>query len=135
MRDYLPDSTPLFFQASLLIGIAWLLIGCGGGTSPPPTPTPAPEVLLGRSVFSQECARCHSTSAETVIVGPSLAGIALQAEDRVAGYDARQYLLASIMRPDEFLVDGFESLMPADLGKKLTGEEVDAVIAYLLTLE
>jgi hypothetical protein len=32
-------------------------------------------------------------------------------------------------------VDGFDNLMPENLGKKLTGEELDAVVAYLMTLK
>jgi hypothetical protein len=39
------------------------------------------------------------------------------------------------MQPDAYLVEGFENLMPASLSKQLTGEELDAVIAYLQTLQ
>jgi nitric oxide reductase subunit C len=89
----------------------------------------------GEQVFTRECARCHSTVEDAVIVGPSLAGIATRAGDRVPGQDAHAYLLASIMRPGDYLVEGYQNLMPQDLAKSLTGEEIDNVIAYLMALQ
>lgn len=68
-------------------------------------------------------------------MGPSLAGIAIQAGQRVSGESAEQYLRTSILQPEAYLVSGFEPLMPADLSKRLTGEDFDALVAYLLTLE
>jgi len=38
------------------------------------------------------------------------------------------------MRPSDFLVPGFDDLMPQDLARKLTGEELDSVVAYVLSL-
>ena len=35
----------------------------------------------------------------------------------------------------EGVLPGFEDVMPKDLAKKLTGEELDAVVAYVLSLE
>jgi hypothetical protein len=53
----------------------------------------------------------------------------------VPGQDARTYIMTSIMRPQAYLVEGFEPLMPEDFGKSLTGEEIDNLVAYLLTLQ
>ena len=39
------------------------------------------------------------------------------------------------MQPDAYLVQGYENLMPNNLSKELTGEELDAVVAYLQTLK
>ena len=97
-------------------------------------PTQSPEVQLGNDVYVRECGACHSAFADTVIVGPSLYGVGERAETRVAGQDGRTYLFTSILLPDEFLVDGYENLMPATFGKTLTGEELDGVVAYLMTL-
>ncbi len=113
-----------------------LLAACGGGAeAAPPPPTLSPQAQLGKQVFSRDCGACHSTTPDTVIVGPSLAGIANKAGSRVEGQDAYTYLLTSVMQPDAYLVEGFENLMPASLSKQLTGEELDAVIAYLQTLQ
>ena len=113
------------------------LAACGGTAVPEPTvipPTLDPDAQLGKQVFTRECATCHSTTPDTIIVGPSLAGIATKASERVEGQDDYTYLLISIMQPGDYLVEGYQDLMPASLGKNLTGEEIDGVIAYLLTL-
>ncbi len=100
-----------------------------------PTPTENPLIRRGREVFAVNCASCHATSPDTVIVGPSLSGIASRAKTRVADLDARQYIERSILRPDAYLVVGFQNIMPSGFGKKLSGEELDAVVIYLMTLE
>ncbi len=108
---------------------------CGGGpAAPPPPPTLPPEVAAGQKVFVAHCGACHSPTADTVIVGPALAGIAAHGASRVDGLDARAYVYSSILQPSDFLVPGFDDLMPKDLAKKLTGEELDSVVAYVLSL-
>lgn len=124
----------LFFLLSIFsLG----LISCGqeAGPPPPPTPTLSPEAQQGKNLFTRECASCHSLIENTVIVGPSLHGIAGRAKERVADQDAHTYLLTSILSPNGYLVEGYQDLMPATFGKTLTGEEIDAIVAYLLTLE
>ena len=87
-------------------------------------------------MFNSFCARCHSASGETVIVGPSLSGIAERAGERVDGLDARAYIRNSIMDPSAYVVEGFsDGLMPQDLPGQLSPEELEAVIEYLLTLK
>lgn len=110
-------------------------MNCGGGETAVPTPTLSPQVIQGQKVFVQECGACHSFSEDAVIVGPSLAGIGNRAATRVSGQDAQAYLLTSILRPNAYLVEGFEDKMPANFGKKLTGEDIDAIVAYLLTVK
>ncbi|HSM58269.1 MAG TPA: cytochrome c [Candidatus Sulfomarinibacteraceae bacterium] len=124
--------------ALLLLGLGLLLAaGCASSAAAPPQPTETvdPVVAQGRRLFSQHCASCHAVDGEAVIVGPSLDGIASRAETRVEGLDARQYLDQSIVQPGAFLVPGFDDVMPSTLGKQLSGEELDALIAYLLTLQ
>ncbi len=121
-----------FWAVGLLLG----LVACGGAPSgPAPEPTLAPEVAAGKKVFVAHCGACHSPAADTVIVGPPLAGIAAHGASRVDGLDARAYVYASILQPSDYLVAGYEDLMPKDLAKKLTGEELDSVVAYVLSLE
>lgn len=116
--------------------LALLLVACGTAE---PAPTPTPELTeqerLGQQVFTRECAACHSLSAETTIVGPSLAGIATSAAGRVPDMDAKTYILTSIMRPGDYIVEGYGNTMPDNFGRRLTGEQIDAVVVYLLTLE
>jgi len=89
----------------------------------------------GKMLFTTHCAACHTTVPGTVIVGPSLAGVATRAGTRVAGQDAPTYLQTSLLAPGAFIVDGFPESMPPDFGKRLSGEEFDAIVAYLLTLK
>lgn len=120
----------LFFLSGVL------LIGCSSGAAaPPPTATLSPEMVAGKAVFTRHCASCHLLSKDDVKVGPSLHNIANRGNSRVANQDAETYILTSIMNPSAYLVDGYEDLMPKSLGKSMTGEEIDQVVAYLLTLE
>lgn len=122
-----------------LLGILVIIALAGCSPAPDvdivPTPTLDPQLEAGRKVFVAHCGACHSTSPDTVIVGPSLAGIARYGGDRVDGLDARTYIYSSIMQPSDYVVDGYQDLMPKDLAKKLTGEELDSVVAYVLALE
>ena len=124
------------FLVMLFFLSLFALMGCS--SSPEPTPAPAitdAVILQGQAVFTAKCAICHANVPDNVVRGPSLHGIAQRAETRVAGQDARTYIYASIMLPSEYLVEGFDDLMPKSLAKELTGEELDAVVDYLFTLQ
>lgn len=121
---------PIHWLATLLA--AGLLVGCGATPAPTPAPTLDPILVRGKRVFEANCGACHSLQAGATLVGPSLAGIATTAGARVDGLDARAYLYTSIMRPGAYLVEGFQDLMPSTLAKSLSGEDIDAVVAYLL---
>ncbi len=121
----------------LFIFILLILAGCAPSPTPtpPPTPTLPPQLARGQKVFQQNCGACHSLQSDLTIVGPSLAGIAARAGDRVDGQDARTYIYTSVLNPDAYLVTGYENQMPTNFGKTLTGEDLDAVVAYLLTMK
>lgn len=120
----------------LLLIFLLTTIGCAGSVANPPAPpTLSPQAQLGQKAFTTNCGSCHSLAPDTKIVGPSLAGIGSRAAERVPGEDANTYLLTSIIKPEAYLVAGFDNLMPSTFGKSLTGEEVDGLVAYLLTLK
>lgn len=115
--------------------LAVLTVACGAAAAEPlATPTLAPELEQGRAAFVVHCGACHSTAPDAVIVGPSLAGFSGRAASRVDGLDARTYLYSSILQPGDYVVGGFENLMPEGFGKKMTGEELDAIVEYVLAL-
>lgn len=123
--------------------IGWLTVllvvsGCGGASEPSlPTATPIADPLIaeGALQFQRNCGSCHALDPDTVVVGPSMAGIATRAESREEGLSAREYLITSVLKPSAYVVEGFEDLMPTNFGKSLSGEELDAIVAFMLTLE
>ena len=128
-----------------------------GGTFPgtevtPPTGTaPSDEpVVLGSQLFKQApaaCYACHSTAPGVNLAGPTLAGIGLRADSVVtrsdyagSAKDAAGYLRESIVSPSAHLVPGTiysaggRSFMPDNYDETLTSEQIDQLVAYLITL-
>ncbi len=115
--------------------IALALSACSAMSPAEPTPTPDPLVLQGQQVFNAKCATCHALVPDTIIIGPSLAGIATRAETRVEGQTADEYIQLSILRPGDYLVEGFNNVMITNFSKELTNEDMNALVAFLLTLK
>jgi hypothetical protein len=81
------------------------------------------------------CVVCHSLNPGEDLVGPSLAGIGTSAANRVSGLSAEEYIRQSIVEPDAYTVEGFPAgQMLQDYEERLTPEELDALVTYLLTL-
>ena len=107
-------------------------------------------VALGEAVFRRSppaCFSCHSTTAGTVLVGPSMAGIATRAATLIgdssykgAARSAPDYIRESILNPSAYVVPGptfgagGQSVMPP-LGALLEPEEVEQLVAYLATFK
>lgn len=79
------------------------------------------------------CATCHSLQPDVIIVGPSLAGVASRAPNRVPGLSAEQYLRQSILDPGAFVVPGFPDAMARNFGQVLDDQQINDIIAFLLT--
>jgi len=113
-----------------------------------PTATPTPEptadpAIVGESIFNKkfletsgrQCHYCHKVNERDIGLIP-LIGIATTAAERVEGMSAEEYLRQSILDPSAYVVEGFSSdRMPEVYGQLLSDEEVDALIAYLMTLK
>ncbi|MBL8063730.1 MAG: cytochrome c [Anaerolineales bacterium] len=114
---------------------AFALAACSTGAAPAATPTPDPMILQGQAVFNARCATCHALVPDTIIIGPSLNGIATRAETRVDGQGAEEYIMMSILRPGDYVVEGFNNVMITNFAKEVTSEEMNALVAFLLTLK
>ncbi|GAB4579746.1 MAG: hypothetical protein Fur0022_24850 [Anaerolineales bacterium] len=91
------------------------------------------EMALGENV---SCRVCHALEANVVLVGPSFAGIGTAAGERIPGMSAEDYLRQSILEPDAYKVPGFEDRqMLQNFGEILTKEQIDDLVAFLLTLK
>ena len=114
----------------LLIALMIILSACGGGgDETTDSAAKAGEERFAQTVIGSQagCITCHSFDEGVVIVGPSMDGIGNRGED---------YLKESILDPDATLVDGFPAgTMPQVWGEELTSEQVDQLVAYLLTLK
>lgn len=130
--------------ALLPLVLALSLFACGGE----PTPDDEGELVIGdpvagEALFTQSlidtqpgCITCHSVDPNEIVFGPSLAGIGVEANSRVTGMSDEDYLRQAIMEPDAYVIEGFpHGLMPKQLAKKLSEQQVADLVAYLLTLE
>jgi nitric oxide reductase subunit C len=119
--------------------------------APPPTPASSDPVELGRAAFNAMppgCSACHSIAPGVNIVGPTMAGIATTAAERLRAPEYRGqakdpagYIRESIVDPNAHVLTGptyaveGRSLMPSDYAQSLKPEQVDQIVAYLLTLQ
>jgi hypothetical protein len=74
--------------------------------------------LQGQQVFNARCATCHALVPDTIIIGPSLAGVATRAETRVDGQTAEEYLQLSVLRPGDYVVEGFTNIMITNFSQR-----------------
>lgn len=106
-----------------------------GTRARPATAQAADPVAYGRQLFNQyACNTCHilSDAGAAGQIGPNLDGIAGRAGNTVPGQSAEEYLLAAIVKPNEFIVKGYQAVMPQDYGLRMTADELDALVKYLL---
>jgi cytochrome c2 len=91
----------------------------------------------GKLVFSTiaGCTACHDVSTGATLVGPSLKGVEVRAGSRKPGMSASAYLRESILAPNAYVVPGFQpGIMLQNFGQVLTAQQLNDVIAYLMTL-
>jgi mono/diheme cytochrome c family protein len=100
--------------------------------------TAADMVKVGRGIMEGKgiCLTCHTIGKTGALRFPDLAGIGLNAKNRVPGMSDVEYLAQSMYDPTAVVVPGFPPAMPPvnqpPIG--LTDQEILAVIAALQTL-
>lgn len=77
------------------------------------------------------CMACHSLDGSE-LVGPSFQGLGQVAGGRIEGYTAEEYLRESILRPCDFVVEGYTCVMPQNYGDRLSGQDLADLVAFLL---
>ena len=114
--------------------VAFLVSACGGGGGKSASGGGDADVAAGKALFEKTvlegnpgCVTCHSTEPGKTVVGPSLAGIGNKGED---------FIRESIINPDADVTEGFPAgTMPQDYGQKLSEEQINQLVKYLLTLK
>jgi len=108
-------------------------------------------IALGQALFrsiTPACNACHSVAPGVNMAGPSLAGLATRAAQLVgsgqysgkAG-DAEAYIREAIVDPSAYVVPGAmysangQSFMPHSYGKDLSADQIDQLVAYLVSLK
>jgi cytochrome c oxidase subunit 2 len=119
----------------LALGLAVTLAACGGGSAIDPLEVGDPE--RGREIYEtggggSSCKTCHTLDGSERI-GPSLQGISELAGDRVPDLSAEEYLRQSIVDPSAYLVEDFFDLMPKNFQSFLSEEDIDDLVAFMLT--
>jgi mono/diheme cytochrome c family protein len=129
-----------------------LLAGCGSvATAPTNRPlTPAASsptrvlssdnasVSQGELVFNRTagCNACHTVNGSSGLIGPDLAGVADRVVKMHPDLSVEQALEVEIVDPTAFVTEGYRGeLMPANYKDTLTPQQIQDLIAYMMSLE
>ena len=97
----------------------------------PPATEP---VARGRQLYrALDCGRCHHIAGDGGRLGPELTRAGAVAEERRPG-GAREYLRQALVEPGAYIVPGERDTMPRGLVTGLSGSDLEALLAYLLSL-
>jgi mono/diheme cytochrome c family protein len=133
-------------RLALLLGVVFLLAGCGGeqtvsptaekvvGTVPTTTQAAAPagDAAAGAKLFtSQGCDGCHTfkPAGSNAKVGPDLDKLADYAKKANRG-SLEQFARESIENPSAYLEPGYKNVMP-NFGETLSAKQISDLVAYL----
>jgi cytochrome c len=131
----------------LPISIAFVMMGmvlsaCAPSTEPG-------NADRGKALFSapvesprgeiQPCSACHAVvegQKSRTGLGTNFHDLGARAGGMVPGQSAEQYLRTAIVDPDAYLAGNFQDgLMSRDYGKLLSPQQIEDLVAYMLTLQ
>ena len=101
--------------------------------TPEPTGPQPPEVLF----VSMGCIGCHNINVPQTAdnrgpIAPNMGNLPETAGTRVAGEDAQTYVHTSIVNPTAYTVEGYNPVMPANFTDRMSEEEINAMVEWLL---
>lgn len=85
---------------------------------------------------SPPCSTCHLTAEGMTgfSLGPNLAGVYERAASREDGVSAHDYIHESILDPHAYIVPGYRDIMYPDFAAHFDEQDLDDLIAYLMSL-
>ncbi|MDE2750349.1 MAG: c-type cytochrome [Chloroflexota bacterium] len=98
----------------------------------------AGSAVSGESLYDKEfgCTDCHRDGASA----PDTIGTFTRVTSerltlpQFAGYSFEQYVIESVVRPGDYVVDSYSSgLMPANFGARMTDQQLADIVAFLMT--
>lgn len=121
----------LLVAIAIVVAIATFSIYNDEPSVVPMAGAPSGEVLF----LSKGCSGCHSIDgvAESASQGPDLTHVAQVAGKRVLGLSAEEYVRQSVREPQAFLVPGFAGGFVEMPTLPLAEDEIDSLVAFLLT--
>jgi cytochrome c551/c552 len=129
-------------RITLLFALLLSVAACGGsasqGSGGPTADAAAGEKLFAQTLIGSQpgCVTCHSLEPGVTMVGPSLAKVGAEAGSRVSGQSAEEYLRNSIVKPNDYVVEGFAAnIMPAQYSTELSEQQINDLVAYMQTLK
>lgn len=91
------------------------------------------DIAAGEALFRDRCAGCHSIApGASGGLGPSLARIGIDGDERREGMGAEAYVLESILYPDAYHAPGAEGQMPRGTAAGASDRAVLSLVAYLV---
>ncbi len=115
--------------AFLCAALASLIVTCGS------QPAPTDPVARGQQLYrTVGCVTCHDANSAGQRKGPALDHIGSVAATRRAGMRADEYIRQSILDPGAYVVPGFEDFAARSFDRPLPPEDLDALVAYLVSL-
>ena len=95
-----------------------------------------PDNVKPQALWCQQCHKIEGVPEAIGIIGPDQTHLGTVAATRKASMSAEDYIRESITDPDAFLVEGYSAgLMTKAITEDLTKDQVDALVAFLLTLQ
>ena len=97
-----------------------------------------PDSVAPQALWCYQCHFVQDVPEASGLIGPDLSHIGTDAATRVAGLSSEQYIRESILDPAGFICDVGRcsaGLMTSAITENLTEEQVDALVAFLLTQE
>ncbi len=131
----------------LLTGCILLLAACGGGSQAEQGGGESAAIggdpARGEQVFNEVgCSGCHAVETGTSGVGPSLADTVAQAaniiqQDNYQGEatSAGGYVRESIVSPEAHIRGGYSAVMPTNYQDQLDRQQIEDLVAYIMSQE